>query len=115
MFYFIKRRSINIDVFRNPNNVLKGRVGNGHVRIIFQVKNIGPSNIYQCFYSTNNEEEVNATFELLFWRKQRHYGAYIQLIDAPHCLLQPAIPATSFINTMLDFPNAYQCIYILLK
>ena len=54
-------------------------------------------------------------FELLFCQKHRHSGVYINLLDAPHCLLPPATPATTIINTLLDFPNAYQCVYILLK
>ena len=38
---------------------------------------MGPSNMNVFFfYNTHNGEEVNAMFELLFWRKHRHSGVY---------------------------------------
>ena len=60
-------------------------MGNGHVRIVFHVKTLFHQ-ISMIFYNTNSGEGVNTMFQLLFWRKHRHSGAYIKLLEAPHCL-----------------------------
>ena len=70
-----KGRSLNIDVYHNPNNVRKGGGGNGHVRIVFQVK-------ISIFFTIRT-----------IGRTHRHSGAYIKLLDSPH-------PATTIINTV---------------
>ena len=78
--------------------------GNGHVRIVFQVKTL----VHQYKQWGGGKCHVR----IVFWRKYRHSEAYIKLMDTQ---LLYFLTHGYLLQTLLDFPNAYQCVYILLK